>query len=343
MERLQKTLEIVHNKRVEYTQNTLDEVASEYNRLYKKIHPNESLGDLKLLLDPEKRGSLFQKAQFEGYEDILPQAYFSESHLDTLGFCVWLAIAKRDCPQDSIIVLDDIFTSIDSVHLKRIVSLLTEESEKFCQVIITTHYRNWRDRYRRMQSANRSVQLIELWKWSLEKGIRTYTTKIEVDELEVLLSAEPFDRQGVASKAGIFLESILDNMALQYGCKTRHTRDNDYSLKELMDSCSKIFKRMQVGFDMPDPPSDHNSEEEDIPNHSVIFVKLHDSSFVRNQVGCHYSIAGSDISDSEVEEFGKDVLDLAKGVTCQHCGTIPCRGKDPTFECPCGYKKLTLL
>ena len=117
---------------------------------------------------------------------------------------------------------------------------------------------------------------------------------------------------------------------------------SDYSLKELLDSCSKKFRKMQVGIEIQVSPSDQNLEKEDIPNHSVVFKKLQDSSFVRNQVGCHYNIDGIGMSDSEVEEFGKDVLDLVKGVTCQRCGTIPCKDKNTHFECPCGYKRLIL-
>jgi len=244
---LQKALDIIHSKRIDFTQSILNEVADEWNRLYRKIHPNEPLGNCTLSLDPNRRHSLHQGAEFEGHQGIPPQAYFSDSHLDTLGFCVWLSIAKRGTPQDTIIVLDDIFTSADSVHLRNIVELLTEEAENFSQVVMTTHYRQWRDRYRYMQSASGNVHLIELHRWSLEKGVRACNSKLVLEELREALGKEPFDRQDVASRAGILLESILDTLALQYGRRTRHTRNDDHTLMELLNACSRLFGRLQIG------------------------------------------------------------------------------------------------
>lgn len=348
---LQKAFDVIHSKRIDFTQGILNEVADEWNRLYRKIHPNETLGNCTLSLDPNRRHSLHQGAEFEGHHGVPPQAYFSDSHLDTLGFCVWLSIAKRGTPQDTIIVLDDVFTSADSVHLRNIVSLLTEEAENFSQVVITTHYRQWRDRYRYMQSASGNVHLIELHRWSLEKGVRACNSKLVLEELREALGNEPFDRQDVSSKAGILLESILDTLALQYGCRTRHTRNDDHTLIELLNGCVKLFRKIQIGksphlVNIPlttEQVKEAAEEDFTITCPLSIFSKIIDSSFVRNQVGCHYNLSGMEISDEEVEEFGDDVLSLAIGITCQNCGTLPGRNRGTHFGCPCGLTKLMPL
>lgn len=348
---LQKALEVTHSKRIEFTQSILDEVAGECNSLYSRIHPNEPLGNCTLSLDPDRRHSLHQGAEFEGYQGVPPQAFFSDSHLDTLGFCVWLSIAKRGTTQDTIIVLDDVFTSADSVHLRNIVELLTDEAEHFGQVVITTHYRQWRDRYRYMQSASGNVHLIELHKWSLEKGVRACNSKLVLEELGEALGKEPFDRQDVASRAGILLESVLDTLALQYGCRTRHTRNDDHTLVELSNACSRLFRKLQIGKSpqLVNVPLTKEQVTEDVEeDFSIIcpldiFSKIQDSSFVRNQVGCHYNLSGMEISDDEVEEFGDDVLSLATGITCQNCGTLPGRNRGTHFACPCGLTKLIPL
>jgi len=348
---LQKALDIVHSKRIEFTQGILDEVASECNRLFSKIHPNEPLGNCTLSLDPDRRHSLHQKAEFEKQQEIAPQAYFSDSHLDTLGFCVWLSIAKRGHSQDTILVLDDVFTSVDSVHLKRIVELLTDEAEHFSQVVITTHYRQWRDRYRYMQSASGNVHLIELHRWSLERGVRTCNSKIVLEELKEVLAKEPFDRQEVASRAGILLESILDTLALQYERRTRHTRNDDHTLRELSNGCSNLFKKLQIGKapQLVNPPLTTEqikvAKEENFAITFPLdtFSEIKNSSFVRNQVGCHYNLSGMDISDEEVEQFGNNVLSLATAITCQNCGSIPGRKRGTHFGCICGLTKLMPL
>jgi len=348
---LQKALDIIHSKRIDFTQGILNEVADEWNRLYRRIHPNEQLGNCTLSLDPDRRHSLHQGAEFEGHQGVPPQAFFSDSHLDTLGFCVWLSIAKRGTPQDTIIVLDDVFTSADSVHLRNIVELLTDEAEHFGQVVITTHYRQWRDRYRHMQSASRSVHLIELHRWSLEKGVRTCNSKLVFEELREALGKEPFNRQDVASKAGILLESVLDTLALQYGCRTRHTRNDDHTMRELLNACSNIFKKLQIGkspYLANVPLTKEQVRQAADEGFTIecpldIFSTIKDSSFVRNQVGCHYNISGMEISDEEVKGFGDDVLSLAIGITCQNCGTLPGRNRGTHFGCPCGLTKLSPL
>ena len=348
---LQKALDIIHSKRIEFAQGILDEVAGEWNRLYRRIHPNEALGNCTLSLDPDRRHSLHQGAEFEGHRGVPPQAFFSDSHLDTLGFCVWLSIAKRGAPKDTIIVLDDIFTSADSAHLRNIVEVLTDEANNFSQIIITTHYRQWRDRYRYMQSASGNVHLIELHKWSLEKGVRTCNSKLVIEELAEVLSKEPFDRQDIASRAGILLESILDTLALQYGCRTRHTRNDDHTLMELSDACSRLFNKLKIGksphlVNVPLTKEQvlQAAEEEFVVTCPLdVFSKIKDSSFVRNQVGCHYNLSGMDISDDEIEAFGSDILSLATGITCQNCGTLPGRNGGTHFVCPCGLTKLMPL
>jgi wobble nucleotide-excising tRNase len=167
---LEKALEIVQRERIAFTQRMLAEVRDETNRLYAFIHPDEPLGLDQLLLDENKKGSLLQVGSFEGASGIVPQAYFSESHLDTLGFCLWLAIAKLSSGGDAVVVLDDVFTSVDNPHFTRILDLLLDECENFNQVIVTTHSRQWRDHY--ASAPLPQSCFIELQSWTRADGIR---------------------------------------------------------------------------------------------------------------------------------------------------------------------------
>jgi len=169
---LERALEIVRRERIAFIQRVLAEVRDETNRLYAMIHPDEPLGLDQLLLDENKKGSLLQICSFEGVSDVAPQAYFSESHLDTLGFCLWLAIAKLSSGGDAVVVLDDVFTSVDSVHFTRILDLLMAECENFNQVIVTTHSRQWRDRYAAQQIPHDKTAFVELLSWTRGGGIR---------------------------------------------------------------------------------------------------------------------------------------------------------------------------
>ncbi|MCI0336108.1 MAG: AAA family ATPase [Acidobacteria bacterium] len=168
---LERALTIVQSERIAFTQRVLAEVCDETNRLYARIHPYEPLGLDRLMLDENRKGSLLQICSFEGVSDVAPQAYFSDSHLDTLGFCLWLAIAKLSSGGEAIVVLDDVFTSMDGAHFNRMLDLLMDECENFNQVIVMTHDRQLLDRYASRQIPEDKSCLVELQSWTRDDGI----------------------------------------------------------------------------------------------------------------------------------------------------------------------------
>ena len=342
--KLERALNICESTRKTYAESVLRDVYDEMNRLYSIIHPNEPLGSLRLWMDSKKRGSIEQDATFAGHQGIPPQAYFSESHLDTLGFCVWLALAKRSNPKDTVIVLDDVFTSVDGVHLTRIIELLTDIVKDFAQVIVTTHYRTWRDRYRLPLGPGLSAQLLELHRWSLESGVCLSGTKLATQDLVAALNTQPLDRQAVASRAGILLEAILDRFTLQYRRRVPRTRDGDLTLGDLLDSCKKLFDVLVVEKMLPEessnPPSDQPTVKAAI---QPFFQDTGPWVFIRNQVGCHFNFAGSEVVDSDVESFGKATASLVKALTCLNCGDIPSRPDGTHFRCGCKQTKMMPL
>jgi hypothetical protein len=163
--RLERTLKVVEEERRRFTDDLLSAIASDVSRLYEEVHPAEGQTDIRLELDPKKRASLEIGASFCG-QATRPQGYFSESHLDTLGLCVFIALAALDQPEETILVLDDVLSSVDENHTARLLKLLKAESQRFRHCILTTHKRP-------TQEATASVQYIELAPWSLRTGLQT--------------------------------------------------------------------------------------------------------------------------------------------------------------------------
>ena len=192
--------EVVSSTRKTFVSEVLKEISTEVERLYSKLHPDENVGGIRLSLDVERFGSLHLHGDFHTAKGIAPQSLFSESHLDTLGLCVFLALAKRYKTEDTLIILDDVLTSVDSAHLDRFIELIHEEEQHFSQVILTTHYRPWRDRYRNHRAPGNKVHFIELRPWTLPEGIRIQGMKLDLGELKDALRATSFDRQNVAAK-----------------------------------------------------------------------------------------------------------------------------------------------
>jgi ABC-type cobalamin/Fe3+-siderophores transport system ATPase subunit len=206
--RLAGILDEMQGVRKDYTNAVLLAVTDCCQRHYEKIHPGERIGISSFALDPKQRASVKQICSFEGKDDVVPQGYFSEAHLDTLGFVLWLALAEFSTNGDCILVLDDVFTSADSPHLSRIIRLLSEQAEKFDQIIIATHNRTWQAYYKNECA---QVHLLELNEWSMARGITASNVLPGTQELIYVRNALPFDRQSVAStlRANIDCDILL--------------------------------------------------------------------------------------------------------------------------------------
>ena len=158
-------LKIVEKARKDFVQTELVAISSDVDALYQKLHPNESLGGIALTLKQTTKNSLELSADFYTKSGITPQSVYSESHLDTLGICVFIALAKKYGAANSILILDDVVMSVDENHLDRFIGLLHDEADNFAHIIITTHYRPWKDRYRYNRAPSYKVHFVELRPW----------------------------------------------------------------------------------------------------------------------------------------------------------------------------------
>lgn len=331
---LKKLHEIVEKERKDFVENELGSISGVVDSLYIKIHPTEGLGKVKFYLNPKFIGSLGFTGQFQGTDDIQPQAYYSESHLDTLGVCVFLALAKKFIDEKTIVILDDVITSVDQSHMSRFINMLHDEADKFNQLIITTHYRPWKDRYKYYGGPTANVQVIELLHWSHPRGIRHTKAKLSIEELEEYLQVDTFDRQVVASKAGILLEGLIDHIALRYNCKLPRKAEPDYTLSELLSSVENRLKKVLC---IKKIQSDNACI--DVPVGPIV-DEIGTLSFIRNQVGCHFKLEDN-ISDSEVKHFGELTTLFAKSLICDECGELPYRDKSGSYwECRCGAAQM---
>jgi recombinational DNA repair ATPase RecF len=335
---LERALEIVQRERIAFTQRVLAEVRDETNRLYALIHPNEPLGLDQLLLDDTKKGSLLQICSFEGVTDVVPQAYFSESHLDTLGFCLWLAIAKLSSGGNAVVVLDDVFTSVDSTHFTRILDLLISECDNFNQVIVTTHSRQWRDRYASQQIPQDKTSFVELAGWTRDGGIRSARTRVNVETLREHLQAAPFDRQIVASKAGVLAESLLDWLTQIYECSLPRRRGGSYTLGDLSGGVKRLSKQLVIRR----PAAENDGEIEEIRMQPLIDA-ITEQAWIRNQVGAHFNLSGADAADADVRLFAENVARLASTLACGHCGGLAQKPRGTHFACGCSKTQMLPL
>jgi energy-coupling factor transporter ATP-binding protein EcfA2 len=330
---MSQALEVVGGMRKAFVKEVLEGISTEVQTLFTKLHPKESIGSIKLSLDPDNFGSLHLHGDFHSKKGVPPQSVYSESHLDTLGFCVFLALAKCYKTDDTIIILDDVLTSVDAQHLDRFINLIHDEEQHFSQIIITTHYRPWCEKYRHHRAPGNKVHFVELRPWALVSGIRVQLMKLCLDELRQVLAATPFDRQVVASKSGVFLESMLEFLARVYECRLPLKARSGYTLGELTSCFSKkLLPALTVQCSKTEKDAAGNEQQTWV---STPLAPLIDNikkwADVRNLVGCHFNELGAHCTESDVEELAKATLALGDTLVCADGGDFPSRDNSGSY------------
>lgn len=334
--RLERALEVVEEERKAFSDLLLSKIASEVARIYEAVHPGEGLNTISLELDAKKRASLEISSQFAGKSGRPPQAYFSQSHLDTLGLCIFLALAGLDDPANTILVLDDVIASVDEPHTDRLIEMLYAETVRFRHCIITTHYGPWKHKLRWGWLKSGHCHFVELSRWTTTDGMKLIRSVPDVERLRALLAESPPDPQLVCAKAGVILEAALDFLTQVYECAVPRKVDQRYTLGDLLPAVrrdkGKLSKALRVevrGEDVTGAPQYTSIEL------GPILDELHRISQARNIFGCHFNAIAFDFLDSDAIAFGQQVLLLIEALADPESGW-PRSDKSGSYWCNSG-------
>jgi energy-coupling factor transporter ATP-binding protein EcfA2 len=312
--KVERALTQCMEERQKFTDGIITEIAHEVGKLYEAVHPGEGLDAIALPLDPAKRASMELMAKFAGL-DAPPQAYFSQSHLDTLGLCVFLALAARDRSAETVLILDDVLGSVDEPHVERVIGMIYELSTKFQHTIVTTHYRPWREKFRwGWLKPGQACQFVELTGWAIDDGIRVVSSLPEIDRLKALLDESPIDPQAICSKAGVVLEAVLDYLTQKYECAVPRRHGAAYTLGDLLPAISGKLRgalRVELRDGLTDATAPSNSTVELKP----IFDELTRIAQARNAFGAHFKAISFELLDADAVGFAKHVVQLVDLLT----------------------------
>lgn len=240
--------------------------------------------------------------------DAPPGAYFSTSHLGSLGLCIFIALAELEDASSTILVLDDVVASFDEPHVDRLIEVLYEVAEKFEHCVWATHYKPWREKYRWGLLRKGECQFIELLDWQHSAGIKLGKLVPPVQELRDLLATKPPSAQQVAASAGVVLEAILDFLTQQYECSVprRKTRP---TLGDLLPAVGKKL-RGALKIERANPVK---GEKANYKDHLLgpMLDEVEKIVHARNVFGCHFNELAGHLPDKEAIRFAQLVLDLA--------------------------------
>jgi recombinational DNA repair ATPase RecF len=123
-------------------ESVINDISDDIKKMWSTLHPDEAIEDVRLYIPEETDKAIDIGLKFHGKELDSPRLTLSEGYRNSLGLCIFLAMAKRDAAADHAVFLDDVVISLDRNHRGMIVELLREQFGSR-QVIIFTHDRDW--------------------------------------------------------------------------------------------------------------------------------------------------------------------------------------------------------
>jgi energy-coupling factor transporter ATP-binding protein EcfA2 len=126
----------------EKTEGMISQISKDIQYLWSKLHPNEPIEDVKLYIPEDEDKSIDVGLKFYGVDQPSPRFTLSEGHRNSLGLCIFLALARLEKNKHLPIFLDDIVSSLDRGHRGNVTELLKGEFGDR-QILLFTHDREW--------------------------------------------------------------------------------------------------------------------------------------------------------------------------------------------------------
>lgn len=142
-------------------------IRDRFVELYRQLHgPDER--DFTASIAPERAG-LNLEVDFYKRGIHPPHALHSEGHQDSMGICLFLALAEHLTEGlIDLFIFDDVVMSVDNGHRRDVCHLLAT-SFPHRQFIITTHDKTWANQLK-SEGVVSSRGIVEFYNWNIETG-----------------------------------------------------------------------------------------------------------------------------------------------------------------------------
>ena len=189
IEALEKSESSVRDEIRNRAEHILREISVDIRRLWSKIHPGEPIEDIKLYVHGEVDKAIDISLKFFGTDQPSPRLTLSEGYRNSLGLCIFLALALFGGGDDPII-LDDIVSSLDREHRGMLTEVILEDLVGR-QVLLFTHDREWySELHYRLPAAEWKFLVLRPWE-SPEIGLQWSESIHTFDDARDLLPNHP--------------------------------------------------------------------------------------------------------------------------------------------------------
>lgn len=177
----------------------IDEISADIQNLWLTLHPGEPIEDVALYLPGDADKAIDIKLKFHGLQQDSPRLTLSEGYRNSLGLCIFLAMANREESRERPLFLDDVVVSLDRNHRGMIADLLQKEfSDR--QVFIFTHDREWYNELRhQLDEGSWTFKALMPYEQP-EVGIRWSEKTWSFDDARVRLKEDPDSAGNTARK-----------------------------------------------------------------------------------------------------------------------------------------------
>jgi len=303
----QQSMELIYNEFVKKQReglcSFLEFISKDINELYLFMNDSENVSEIELVPldeDDEFVGITLQY-KFHGKPESPPHKYLSESHLNCLGICLFLASVKAFNKLNKFIFLDDVISSFDTNHRARFARLLVEKFSDY-QIFLFTHERDWFELVSNMVRGKNWV--IKRMYWDHENG-----ACIEEPLIDLKTRIENKIKNSDASELGNmirkYLERLLKDVCFNLEVKVKFLFNDHNENRMSNELLSELKSKLK----------DRKCELKDQP----VFDRLNFSMFLGNRTSHDSSFAES-IDDLRM--FYGDVQELDKLFRCSQCGNL---------------------
>ena len=233
--------EVLHDAFIESRDEVLGglygKIKDRFVELYRQLHGDDE-EDFNAHLASEGAGVDF-KVSFHGEGTHPPHALHSEGHQDSMGICLYLALAEELTEgYIDLIILDDVMMSVDAPHRRQICHLLADFF-KGKQFFITTHDQTWA-RQLRLEGVVSSKGMVELYDWQIDAGPRINSQADIWDAIEKDLRKN--DVPAAAAKLRRGSEEFFRIVCNSLRAEVKFRDNGQYELGDLLPPALKTYK-----------------------------------------------------------------------------------------------------
>jgi len=231
----------------------IDEISADIQAMWAILHPGDAIENVRLYLPKGADKAIDVGLKFHGVKQDSPRLTLSEGYRNSLGLCIFLAMAKREADKDRPVFLDDVVVSLDRNHRGMIAGLLEREFSGR-QVVILTHDREWYTELRQQLDAKNWVCKALLPYETPDVGIRWSHRTTTFDDARAQLKDRP-DSAGNDARKIMDVELALIAERLQIRLPYLRADKNDRRtahefLERLIADGRRCFqKRVGKGYD----------------------------------------------------------------------------------------------